>query len=141
LSKGLAFRGAKRRGICFSALFPLAACWSGASGGPATRQGATLASIRARGAVKCGITQGAGFATPDDSGHWRGFDVDFCRALAVALFNDPNKVQFVPFTQQQRFSGLQSGEGGRRVTGSPMTRTRALERAVPVGSGPFYAGR
>ena len=106
-----------RRLLVASLAFVLTACSSGASSGSAGTssgarrgQGATLAAVRARGAVKCGITQGAGFATPDDSGRWRGFDVDFCRALAVALFHDPNKLQLIPYTQQQRFSGLQSGE-------------------------------
>jgi general L-amino acid transport system substrate-binding protein len=91
--------------------------------------------------VKCGITQGAGFATPDDSGHWRGFDVDFCRALAVALFNNPNKVQFIPFTQQQRFSGLQSGEVDLLVNGSSITSSRALERNFHFGPIYFYDGQ
>jgi general L-amino acid transport system substrate-binding protein len=91
--------------------------------------------------VKCGITQGAGFATPDDSGHWRGFDVDFCRALAVALFNDPNKVQFVTFTQQQRFSGLQSGEVDVLVNGTSITSSRALERNFHFGPIYFYDGQ
>ncbi|HEX4468431.1 MAG TPA: amino acid ABC transporter substrate-binding protein [Gemmatimonadaceae bacterium] len=104
-------------------------------------QSTTLATIRSRGAVKCGITQGAGFATPDDSGHWRGFDVDFCRALAVALFNDPNKVQFVTFTQQQRFSGLQSGEVDVLVNGTSITSSRALQRNFHFGPIYFYDGQ
>ena len=104
-----------------------------ASGAPA---GATLRAIRARGAVKCGITEGAGFATPDDAGRWQGFDVDFCRAMAVALFNDPNKVQFIPYTQQQRFSGLQSGEVDVLVNGTSITSSRAMHQ--PFHFGPVY---
>lgn len=106
---------------------------AGASGAPA---GATLRAIRARGAVKCGITEGAGFATPDDAGRWQGFDVDFCRAMAVALFNDPDKVQFVPYTQQQRFSGLQSGEVDVLVNGTSITSSRAMHQ--PFHFGPVY---
>jgi len=120
----------------------LIACSSGAPNNSSSpRQGATLAAIRARGTVKCGITQGAGFATPDDSGRWRGFDVDFCRALAVALFNNPNKVDFVPYTQQQRFSGLQSGEVDLLVNGSSITSSRALERNFHFGPIYFYDGQ
>ena len=114
---------------------------SGESNGARRGQGATLTAIRARGTVKCGITQGAGFATPDDSGHWRGFDVDFCRALAIALFNDSNKVQLVPYTQQQRFSGLQSGEVDLLVNGSSITSSRALERNFHFGPVYFYDGQ
>jgi general L-amino acid transport system substrate-binding protein len=91
--------------------------------------------------VKCGITQGAGFATPDDAGRWRGFDVDFCRALAVALFNDPDKVQFIPYTQQQRFSGLASGEVDLLANGTSVTSSRALRQPLHFGPVYFYDGQ
>ena len=114
---------------------------AGASPGARREHGSTLGAVRARGAVKCGITQGAGFATADDSGHWRGFDVDFCRALAVAIFDDSTKVQLVPYTQQQRFSGLQSGEVDLLVNGSSVTSSRALERNFHFGPVYFYDGQ
>ena len=47
---------------------------------------------------------------PDPQGNWDGFDVDFCRAIAAAIFNDPTKVKFVPLTAKDRFTALQSGE-------------------------------
>ena len=73
--------------------------------------GSTLDAIRARGMVVCGVNTGlAGFALPDSQGNWRGFDVDYCRAIAIALFNDPTKVRYVPTTAQVRFTALQSGE-------------------------------
>ena len=103
--------------------------------------GPTLRAIRSRGHVMCGITQGAGFATPDDSGRWRGFDVDFCRALAVAVLGDANKVRFVPFTQQQRFSGLQSGEVDVLVNGTSVTISRAIERNFHFGPVYLYDGQ
>jgi general L-amino acid transport system substrate-binding protein len=131
-----------QRGIWTFVLLLMPACSNSSPAGATGRgQGSTLTAVRSRGAVKCGITQGAGFATPDDSGRWRGFDVDFCRALAVALFNDPNKVQFVPFTQQQRFSGLQSGEVDLLVNGSSITSSRALERNFHFGPIYFYDGQ
>lgn len=103
--------------------------------------GPTLSAIRSRGSVMCGITQGAGFATPDDSGRWRGFDVDFCRALAAAVLGDGNKVRFVPFTQQQRFSGLQSGEVDVLVNGTSETISRAMERNFHFGPVYLYDGQ
>lgn len=103
--------------------------------------GATLAAIRARGAVKCGIAQSAGFATPDDAGRWQGFDVEFCRALAVALFNDSEKVELVPYTQQQRFSGLQSGEVDVLVNGTSLTISRAMGRGFHFGPIYLYDGQ
>lgn len=109
---------------------------NGASG-----TGATLSAVRSRGVVKCGISQAAGFATPDDSGQWRGFDTDFCRAIAVALFNDPQKAEFIPYTQQQRFAGLQSGEVDVLINGTSKTMTRATRRNFHFGPVYFYDGQ
>ncbi len=62
-----------------------------------------------RGSLICGVNQGLeGFAIKDDKGQWSGFDVDFCRALAAAIFNDPSKVQFVPLSAEARFDALKN---------------------------------
>ncbi|MEJ7809979.1 MAG: amino acid ABC transporter substrate-binding protein [Gemmatimonadaceae bacterium] len=110
---------------------------AGASGAA----GSTLRAVRERGVVKCGISQAAGFATPDNAGRWQGFDIDFCRAIAVALFNDPEKAEFVPYTQQQRFAGLQSGEVDVLVNGTTLTITRTLQRGFHFGPIYFYDGQ
>jgi general L-amino acid transport system substrate-binding protein len=71
----------------------------------------TLASVKERGELICGANGTlAGFGLPDPQGNWTGFDVDFCRAIAAAIFNDPTKVKFVPLTAKDRFTALQSGE-------------------------------
>jgi general L-amino acid transport system substrate-binding protein len=71
----------------------------------------TLSTIKSRGALNCGANGTlAGFGLPDAQGRWTGLDVDFCRALAAAIFNDPNKVKFVPLTAKDRFTALQSNE-------------------------------
>ena len=71
----------------------------------------TLDDVRERGELRCIISTGlAGFAFTDASGNWQGFDVDFCRATAAAVFGDPNKVKFVTSTGKTRFTILNSGE-------------------------------
>src|SRR5262245_12310052 len=71
----------------------------------------TLNTVKARGVLNCGSNGSlAGFGTPDSQGRWVGFDVDYCRAIAATVFNDPNKVKFVPLTAKDRFTALQSGE-------------------------------
>ncbi len=71
----------------------------------------TLDDVKAKGFVQCGVNTGlAGFAQPDASGAWKGFDVDYCRAVAAAIFNDASKVKYTPTTAQSRFTALQSGE-------------------------------
>ncbi len=72
---------------------------------------ATLDQVKQKGFVQCGVSQGiTGFSSPDDKGNWTGFDVDFCRALAAAIFGDPQKVKFTPLSTKDRFTALQSGE-------------------------------
>ncbi len=79
--------------------------------GTAAQAGPTLDQIRARGTLICGIHTGvAGFALPDSRGTWQGLDVDLCRGLAVAIFNDASKVRFTPLSSSTRFTALGSGE-------------------------------
>ena len=69
----------------------------------------TLKRTVRRGEVLCGVNKGLpGFSIPDDKGKWSGFDVDFCRAVAAAIFDDPSKAKFVPLDANERFRELQS---------------------------------
>jgi general L-amino acid transport system substrate-binding protein len=71
----------------------------------------TLKTVKDRGMLSCGVSQGLpGFSSPDDKGNWTGLDVDICRAVAAAIFNDATKVKFVPLSAKDRFTALQSGE-------------------------------
>lgn len=79
------------------------------SGGVASAD--TLGDIKAKGFIQCGVnTSLTGFSSPDDKGEWTGLDVDFCRALAGAVFGDGTKVKFTPLSAKDRFTALQSGE-------------------------------
>ena len=69
----------------------------------------TLKRTVKRGEVLCGVNQGLpGFSIPDDKGDWTGFDVDFCRAVAAAIFDDPKKAKFIPLEASERFKELQN---------------------------------
>src|SRR5690349_23361480 len=69
----------------------------------------TLKRTVRRGEVLCGVNKGLpGFSIPDDKGNWTGFDVDFCRAVASAIFDDPNKAKFIPLDANERFKELQN---------------------------------
>ena len=71
----------------------------------------TLKAVKERGALNCGVSQGLlGFSNADDKNNWSGFDVDFCRAVAAAIFDDPSKVAFVPLDAPARFTALQSNK-------------------------------
>ena len=90
----------------------------------------TLDDIKKRGEVRCGVTQALpGFSVADENGVWKGLDVDYCRAIATAIFDDPQKVAFRPTSSKERFTVLQSGEIDvlARVT------TWTLSRDVDLG--------
>ena len=71
----------------------------------------TLDDVKARGKLNCGVSTGlVGFAAPDASGRWAGFDVAVCRAVAAAVLGDQNAIEFVPTTGKTRFTALASGE-------------------------------
>src|SRR5471032_370861 len=74
-----------------------------------TASAQTLKKVMERGSLICGVSQGLpGFSNPDDKGNWTGFDVDFCRAVAAAIFDDPKKVKFIPLDANERFKELQA---------------------------------
>ena len=127
------------------ALSALAVLGSVALAAPATAQQApvnTLDAIRARGTLVCGVNTGlAGFAQPDSQGVWRGFDVDYCRGLAAAIFNDPNKVRYVPTTAQSRFTALQSGEVDVLYRNTTWTLSRDTSLGLDFPAVNFYDGQ
>ena len=93
----------------------------------------TLKTVQDRGMLSCGVSQGLpGFSTPDDKGNWTGLDVDVCRAIAAAIFNDPTKVKFVPLSAKDRFTALQSGRDRRAVAQHHLDACRATPRSAPT---------
>ncbi len=71
----------------------------------------TLAAVRARGWLACGVHPGlVGFAFRDEKNAWRGFDVDICRAVAAAVLGDAKAVRFTPIASQDRFAALSQGK-------------------------------
>ncbi|WP_314121445.1 amino acid ABC transporter substrate-binding protein [Brevundimonas sp.] len=106
------------------------------STGPTTvAQSPTLAAIKRRGRLNCGVHQGlVGFAYTDNRGQWRGFDVDFCRATAAAVLGDANAVRFVPLSAADRFTALNDGRIDVLWRNSSWTMTR------DAGEGFVFAG-
>ncbi len=102
----------------------------------------TLAQVKARGTLICGVSQGfAGFSAPDSRGEYRGLDVDYCRATAAAVLGDASKVRFVPLTAQARFTALQTGEIDVLFRNSTQTFVRATSLGLTQGPVNFYDGQ
>jgi general L-amino acid transport system substrate-binding protein len=103
--------------------------------------GATLDKIKERGLIRVGVGCQPGFFSPDASGKWQGFFVDFGRALAVTVFNDPNKVEFTNSSPQQRLPALQAGQFDVLLSGVTETITRAFKLNFHFGPVVFYDGQ
>ena len=103
---------------------------------------ATLDDVKAKGFVQCGVnTALAGFSAPDDKGEWTGFDVDFCRAVAAAVFGDPTKVKFTPTNAKERFTALQSGEIDLLSRNTTWTLSRDTQLGFNFAGVSYYDGQ
>ncbi|MFM9975086.1 MAG: amino acid ABC transporter substrate-binding protein [Beijerinckiaceae bacterium] len=102
----------------------------------------TLESVKQRGFVICGSNTGLpGFSIPDKEGNWTGFDVDFCRAIASAIFNDATKAKFIPTSSVNRFTSLQSGEIDLLSRNVTWTSSRDTSLGFNFGPVTYYDGQ
>jgi general L-amino acid transport system substrate-binding protein len=102
----------------------------------------TLKTVRERGTLNCGVSQGLmGFSSTDDNGTWIGFDVDFCRAVAAAIFDDPAKVTFVPLDAGSRFTALQSNKIDVLSRNSTWTMSREGSLGLMFAGIAYYDGQ
>lgn len=102
----------------------------------------TVSQIKQRQELLCGVgTPLAGFFNTDKDGRWIGFDVDLCRALAVAVLDDPEKVRFVALTSKNRFTALQSGEVDVLISNATWTMSRDTKLGLKFGPVNYYDGQ
>lgn len=102
----------------------------------------TLADVKARGELNCGVNTGlVGFAAPDANGNWAGFDIDLCKAVAAAVLGDPSKVKYVPTTGQTRFTALSSGEVDMLARNSTWTFSRDTDLKLDFAGVNYYDGQ
>ncbi len=102
----------------------------------------TLKKVQDRGSLMCGVSQGLpGFSNPDDKGNWTGFDVDVCRAVAAAIFNDASKVKYLPLSAKDRFTALQSGDIDVLARNSTWTSSRDASLGISFTAVNYYDGQ
>jgi len=102
----------------------------------------TLDDVKQRGVLKCGVnTDLPGFASPDKDGNWAGFDVDFCRAVAAAIFDDPAKVDFKPLSTTDRFDALRSGAIDLLVRNTTWNMSREVSLGLAFSFVNYYDGQ
>jgi general L-amino acid transport system substrate-binding protein len=102
----------------------------------------TLDEVKKNGVVKCAVNTGLpGFAAPNDKGEYSGFDVDYCRAIAAAVFGDPTKVQFTPTTAKDRFEVLANGTVDVLVRNTTISLTRETTLGFNFTGINYYDGQ
>jgi general L-amino acid transport system substrate-binding protein len=105
-------------------------------------QAGTLDDVKKKGFLQCGVNPGLiGFGTPDSQNNWTGMDIDFCRAVASAIFNDPTKVKFTPLSAKERFTALQSGEIDLLSRNSTWTMSRDTSLGLKFAGVMYYDGQ
>lgn len=97
--------------------------------GPA-QAGTTLADVRNRGELRCGVADGVpGIARQEEDGRWSGIEPDFCRAVAAAVLGEAGRVRFVPLAASARFPALLT----RRIDLLLANTSWTMSREVALG--------
>lgn len=105
-------------------------CLVGAVFAGSVAAASTLEKVKEREHVNCGVSEGLrGFSDKDEDGNWSGLDVDLCRAVAAAIFGDPDAVEFTALSATARFEELQSG----RIDILPRNTTWAMSYDTQYG--------
>jgi general L-amino acid transport system substrate-binding protein len=106
-----------------------------------------LDTIVERGTLRCGVNNtvpGFGFETAQ--GQIEGFDIDFCRAVAAAVFgtDDPQEgteYELIPIDADARFNALRAGEYDVLIRNTTWTSSRDGAEGVSFAHPNFYDGQ
>lgn len=110
--------------------------------GPQVAKAGTLDDVKSRGVLRCVVSTGVpGFAYPDASGAWKGFDIDFCRATAAAVLGDASKIKAVTSTGKTRFTKLNAGEGDVLWRNTTITFSRDVGVKLRFHGVNYYDGQ
>ena len=107
-----------------------------------TQDGDLLDTVLARGELNCGVSGSAvAFSETQPDGSQTGFDADYCRAVAAALFGDADAVVFSPLTAAERFTAVQTGEVDVLIRNTTWTQSRDTEVGMDFGPTTYYDGQ
>lgn len=124
------------------AICAASAIWTGGHSGSGGASAGTLEDVRARGTLICGVSEGLpGFSEKDRSGVWRGFDVDFCKAVAAAVLGDATKVEYLPLSADARFDALKNHRIDILSRNSTWTMSRDLELGIEFAGISYFDGQ
>ena len=113
-----------------------------ADAGGGAQEGSVLAAVQDRGMLRCGVNQAVpGFGFTDADGNFSGFDIDYCRALAIAVLGDAEAVEYTPLDAAQRFTSLQANEIDVLIRNTTWTASRDGAEGSTFLTTTFYDGQ
>lgn len=120
----------------------LTACGGSSEGENANSVTSRLDAVKSNGKLTCGVDGGIpGFSFVDESGEYSGLDVDVCRAVAAALFDDPTAVEFRNLDSTERFEALKGGEVDMLSRNTTWTISRDTSVGMEFAPTTFYDGQ
>lgn len=130
------------------AIVPLSACVSPTStdgtdqAGSSGTGGSRLDAVKSRGKLICGVDGGIpGFSFVDENGQYSGLDVDVCKAVAAAVLNDPEAVEYRNLDSTERFEALKAGEVDMLSRNTTWTISRDTSVGMEFAPTTFYDGQ
>ena len=112
------------------------------TGTPAGQTSGKLAAIQSRGKLVCGVSgELPGFSFVGQDGKYSGLDVDVCRAIAAALFDNPDAVEYRNLNAKERFTALQTGEIDVLSRNTTYTLSRDTSVGLEFAPVVFYDGQ
>jgi general L-amino acid transport system substrate-binding protein len=131
-----------RENLALKCIVPALALCAALACSPRVAFAQTLKGVKERGMLVCGVNPGLlGFSSRDEKGSWTGFDVDFCRAIAAAVFDDPGKVQFIPLDTTERLNALRSGKIDVLSRNTTWTMSREAALGLNFAAVNYYDGQ
>ncbi len=107
-----------------------------------TQGGDLLGTIQNRGTLNCGVSGAAvAFSMTQPDGSQQGFDADYCRVVAAAIFGDADAVNFVPLTAAERFTAVQTGQVDLLMRNTTWTQSRDTDVGMDFGPTTYYDGQ
>ncbi len=98
--------------------------------------------VKNRGKLRCGVEGGIpGFSYVDENGNYSGIDVDICRAIAAALFEAPNALEYINLDSTERFTSFNGGKVDMLSRNTTWTLTRDTTVGLEFAPTIFYDGQ
>ncbi|MEM1170647.1 MAG: amino acid ABC transporter substrate-binding protein [Cyanobacteria bacterium P01_H01_bin.35] len=98
--------------------------------------------VKERGKLICGVEGGIpGFSFVDSNGEYSGIDIDICKAVAAALFDDLNAIEYRNLDSTERFTALNGGEVDMLSRNTTWTISRDTTVGLEFAPTTFYDGQ